>query len=75
MKIHLVARSFFQSRKFSLILLTERAYFFRRFSRFRGVKRVVFYGLPKYADFYSEIVRWIDLEGGGDVKVLVSRWD
>jgi U3 small nucleolar RNA-associated protein 25 len=69
------ARSFFQSGKFPLILLTERAYFFRRFGRFRGVKRVVFYGLPEYADFYSEIVRWIDLEGGGDVKVLVSRWD
>jgi U3 small nucleolar RNA-associated protein 25 len=70
------ARSFFQSGKFPLILLTERAYFFRRFGRIRGVKRVVFYGLPEYADFYTEIVRWMDLEGGGgEVKVVVSRWD
>jgi U3 small nucleolar RNA-associated protein 25 len=70
------ARSFFQSGKFPLILLTERAYFFRRFGRIRGVKRVVFYGLPEYADFYAEIVRWMDVEGeNGEVKVVVSRWD
>ena len=70
------ARSFFQSGKFPLILLTERAYFFRRFGRIRGVKRVVFYGLPEYADFYAEIVRWMDAEGeNGEVKVVVSRWD
>jgi U3 small nucleolar RNA-associated protein 25 len=70
------ARSFFQSGRFPLILLTERAYFFRRFGRIRGVKRVVFYGLPEYAEFYPEIVRWID--GGNEeseVKVVVSRWD
>ena len=70
------ARSFFQSGRFPLMLLTERAYFFRRFGRIRGVKRVVFYGLPEYADFYSEIVRWMDAEGeAGEVKALVSRWD
>lgn len=70
------ARSFFQSGKFPLILLTERAYFFRRFGRIRGVKRVVFYGLPEYKDFYTEIVRWMDGEGEmGEVKVVVSRWD
>lgn len=70
------ARSFFQNGKFPLILLTERAYFFRRFGRIRGVKRVVFYGLPEYSDFYVEIVRWLDLEGeAGEVKVVVSRWD
>lgn len=70
------ARSFFQSGRFPLMLLTERAYFFRRFGRIRGVKRVVFYGLPEYSDFYSEIVRWMDAEGdSAEVKVLVSRWD
>jgi U3 small nucleolar RNA-associated protein 25 len=70
------ARSFFQNGRFPLMLLTERAYFFRRFGRIRGVKRVVFYGLPEYAEFYTEIVRWLDGEGeGGEVKVVVSRWD
>ena len=67
------ARSFFQTEKFPLLLLTERAYFFRRFGRIRGVKRVVFYGLPEYADFYAEIVRWMDEMG--EVKVVCSRWD
>lgn len=70
------ARSFFQSGRFPLILLTERAHFFRRFSRIRGVKRIVFYGLPEYPDFYAEIVRWMEAEDDvGDVKTLVSRWD
>ena len=71
------ARSYFQSGKFPLILLTERAYFFRRFGRVRGVKRVVFYGLPEYPQFYTEIVRWMDglAEGEGEVKVICSRWD
>jgi U3 small nucleolar RNA-associated protein 25 len=67
------ARSFFQTGKFPLLLLTERAYFFRRFGRIRGVKRILFYGLPEYADFYVEIVRWLGAEG--EVKVIVSRWD
>ena len=58
------------------MLLTERAYFFRRFSRMRGVKQIVFYALPECADFYVEIVRWLDSEPeDGHVKVLVSRWD
>ena len=70
------ARSFFQSGRFPLILLTERAYFFRRFGRIRGVKKVVFYGLPEYANFYTEIVRWLDAEDEmGEVKIVVSRWD
>jgi len=39
-------------------------------------KKVVFYGLPGYADFYAEIVRWMDLEGeGAEVKVVVGGWD
>jgi U3 small nucleolar RNA-associated protein 25 len=71
------ARSYFQSGKSPLILLTERAYFFRRFGRIRGVKRIVFYGLPEYPQFYTELVRWMDglAEGEGDIKVICSRWD
>jgi len=68
------ARSFFQSEKFPLILMTERVYFFRRFGRIRGIKRILFYGLPEYEQFYTEIVRWMDVEGG-DVRALVSKWD
>ncbi len=72
------ARSFFQSGKFPMLLLTERAYFFRRFGRIRGVNRIIFYGLPEYKEFYTEIVRWMgesDRQGEGEVKVLMSRWD
>jgi U3 small nucleolar RNA-associated protein 25 len=61
-----------------MLLLTERAYFFRRFGRIRGVNRIIFYGLPEYKEFYTEIVRWMsemDREGEGEVKVLMSRWD
>jgi U3 small nucleolar RNA-associated protein 25 len=71
------ARSYFQSGKSPLILLTVRVYFFRRFGRICGVKRIVFYGLPEYPQFYTELVWWMDglAEGAGDVKVICSRWD
>ena len=38
----------------------------------RGVRHVVFYSLPLYPEFYSELVNC--LEGGG-VTVLYSRYD
>jgi U3 small nucleolar RNA-associated protein 25 len=71
------AQSYFQSGKSPLILLNERAYFFRRFGRIRRVKQIVFYGLPEYPQFYTELVRWMArlAEGEGDVKVICSRWD
>ncbi|KAF2728874.1 U3 small nucleolar RNA-associated protein 25 [Polyplosphaeria fusca] len=76
------ARSHFASGKHELLLYTGRAHHFHRYN-LRGVKRVVFYGVPENAGFYREAVEWIarTVERGGagrgetGVRVLFSRWE
>jgi U3 small nucleolar RNA-associated protein 25 len=41
--------------KTNMLVITERFHFYKRYN-LRGVKNVIFYGLPQNADFYSEIV-------------------
>ena len=40
----------------------------------RGVRHVVFYSLPLYPEFYSELVNCLEV-GGGGVTVLYSCYD
>lgn len=63
--------SFFKSET-KLILYTERFHFFRRYV-VRGVKNLVFYGLPSYPVFYNELVQGCDVLG--EVKVIYSRFE
>jgi U3 small nucleolar RNA-associated protein 25 len=53
------SRSHFFHGRMDFLLLTERSHFFRRL-RIRGVHHVVFYGLPENAQFYSEILNFIE---------------
>jgi U3 small nucleolar RNA-associated protein 25 len=46
-----------------LLLYTERAHFYNRY-RVRGVRDVLFYGLPEHAHYYSELLNLLE-EGGG----------
>ncbi|RMX40576.1 hypothetical protein pdam_00016584 [Pocillopora damicornis] len=52
-------RTHFQQGKRPFLLFTERFYFFYRY-RIRGVRNIIFYELPHYSTFYTEILNFMD---------------
>ncbi|KXL51311.1 MAG: hypothetical protein FE78DRAFT_84101 [Acidomyces sp. 'richmondensis'] len=70
------ARAHFLSGRHSILLYTARAHHFFRL-RIRGVKRVIWYGLPEDPRIYEEVVGgFLGEEGGGEVRVIFSgRWE
>jgi U3 small nucleolar RNA-associated protein 25 len=76
------ARSHFMNGKHSLLLYTGRAHHFHRYN-LRGVKRVVFYGVPENPVFYEEVLGMVAksveraetsrVEAG--VRVVFSKWE
>jgi U3 small nucleolar RNA-associated protein 25 len=76
------ARSHFMNGKHSLLLYTGRAHHFHRYN-LRGVKKVVFYGVPENPVFYEEVIGWLAksieraeisrMEAG--VRVCFSKWE
>ncbi|KAH4336409.1 U3 small nucleolar RNA-associated protein 25 [Parastagonospora nodorum] len=76
------ARSHFMNGKHSLLLYSGRAHHFHRFN-IRGVKRVVFYGVPENPIFYEELVSMVgkSVERGetsraeASIRVMFSKWE
>lgn len=63
------------------LLTTERAHFFRRY-RIRGIKNLVFYGLPEHSFFYSDFCNMLIPDNETDatdinsmVSVLYTQYD
>lgn len=69
-------RSRFFHGKHKLLLYSGRAHFFRRFL-LRGAAHLIFYSLPEYPHFYSELAGLLsDGEGGGcSVTTLFTKFD
>ncbi|KAJ3243394.1 rRNA-binding ribosome biosynthesis protein utp25 [Chytriomyces hyalinus] len=67
-------RSNFFHGKTSILLMTERFHFFRRY-KIRGCKHVVFYQLPEYAQFYAELMNGMDVGMESRCSVVYSVYD
>ncbi|KAG1670680.1 hypothetical protein FOA52_010955 [Chlamydomonas sp. UWO 241] len=73
------ARSRFFHGHRRLLLYTERAHFYNR-HRVRGIRDVLFYGIPEHAHFYPELLNLLETDGlpasiGATVSVLFCRYD
>lgn len=68
------SRSQFVEKKKHFLLFTERFQFFYRY-RLRGIKHIIFYQLPHFRNFYSELLNFMDRSASATCTVLYSRFD
>uniref|UniRef100_A0A146PAF8 U3 small nucleolar RNA-associated protein 25 homolog n=1 Tax=Fundulus heteroclitus TaxID=8078 RepID=A0A146PAF8_FUNHE len=73
------ARHFFQKGEKQFLLFTERFHFYKRYA-IKGIKNLIFYGLPTFPHFYSEVCNMLAAGGQGEeaswtCTALYSRYD
>ncbi|XP_056446514.1 U3 small nucleolar RNA-associated protein 25 homolog [Gadus chalcogrammus] len=73
------ARHLFQKGERQFLLFTERFHFYKRYT-IRGIHNLVFYGLPTYPHYYSEVCNMLTAgaqahEASWTCTVLFSRYD
>lgn len=71
------ARHFFQTGDKQFLLFTERFHFYKRYS-IKGIQNLIFYGLPSFPHFYSEMCNMLAAGGRGQswtCTALYSRYD
>ncbi|KAM4543187.1 U3 small nucleolar RNA-associated protein 25 homolog isoform 2-T2 [Odontesthes bonariensis] len=73
------ARHFFQKGEKQFLLFTERFHFYKRYT-IKGIQNLIFYGLPSFPHFYSEVCNMLAAEGQGEeaswtCTALYSRYD
>ncbi|XP_003410332.1 U3 small nucleolar RNA-associated protein 25 homolog isoform X1 [Loxodonta africana] len=73
------ARQFFLQGEKQFLLLTERFHFYKRYT-IKGIRNLIFYELPTYPHFYSEICNMLKATNRGEeatwtCTVLYSKYD
>ncbi|XP_013865111.1 U3 small nucleolar RNA-associated protein 25 homolog [Austrofundulus limnaeus] len=73
------ARHFFQTGEKQFLLFTERFHFYKRYT-IKGIQNLIFYGLPTFPHFYSEVCNMLAAGGQGEeaswtCTALYSRFD
>ncbi|XP_025065094.1 digestive organ expansion factor homolog isoform X4 [Alligator sinensis] len=72
------ARQFFLKGERQFLLFTERFHFYKRYT-IRGIRNLIFYELPTYSHFYSEICNMMKANNGEEATwtctVLYSKYD
>nr|XP_019940447.1 PREDICTED: digestive organ expansion factor homolog [Paralichthys olivaceus] len=73
------ARHFFQKGERQFVLFTERFHFYKRYT-IKGIHNLIFYGLPSFPHFYSEVCNMLEAEVQGEAAswtctALYSRYD
>ncbi|XP_023287312.1 digestive organ expansion factor homolog [Seriola lalandi dorsalis] len=73
------ARHFFQKGEKQFLLFTERFHFYKRYN-IKGIRNLIFYGLPSFPHFYSEVCNMLAAGGQGEeaswtCTALYSRYD
>ncbi|XP_060919842.1 U3 small nucleolar RNA-associated protein 25 homolog [Labrus mixtus] len=73
------ARHFFQKGDKQFLLFTERFHFYKRYA-IKGIQNLIFYGLPSFPHFYSEVCNMLATGDQGEsaswtCTALYSRYD
>ncbi|XP_008397930.1 U3 small nucleolar RNA-associated protein 25 homolog [Poecilia reticulata] len=73
------ARHFFLKGEKQFLLFTERFHFYKRYA-IKGIKHLIFYSLPTFSHFYSEVCNMLAAGGQGEeaswtCTALYSRYD
>ncbi|EJD03205.1 digestive organ expansion factor [Fomitiporia mediterranea MF3/22] len=66
------ARQAFFSGKKAFLLISERFHFFRRY-KLRGIRNLIFYGLPDHTQFYTELLSFPFLDDGVEASDVTCR--
>ncbi|KAL5528189.1 UTP25 [Sanghuangporus sanghuang] len=66
------ARQAFFTGKKAFLLISERFHFFRRY-KIRGIRNLLFYGLPDHAQFYTEFLSFPFLDEGVEPSDITCR--
>ena len=68
------ARSYLYHGQRKFMLYTERYHYYFR-PKLRGVKHIVFYGLPQFSEFYPEFLNSVEASSDATCSVIYSRYD